>query len=57
MSLFVIGYNYFDGGNLPFPNYILSSTTPPSGRSGVNVPAWTGKFSANEVYAGLRVFV
>ncbi|MFC3907529.1 outer membrane protein [Legionella dresdenensis] len=53
-----VGYNYFDGGKLPFPNYITSSTTSPNaalGRNGVTVPAWDGRLTANEVYAELRV--
>lgn len=56
-TTFAIGYNYFDGGNIPFPNYILSSLSAPSGRTGVSVTPWSGKFRANEVYAELRVLI
>ncbi|RUR18898.1 hypothetical protein ELY21_06650 [Legionella sp. km535] len=52
-----IGYDYFDGGNIPFPDYILSSLSAPSGRTGVNVTPWKGSFTANEVYAELRVLI
>jgi len=54
-TTFAIGYNYFDGGDIPFPGYILSSLTPPSGRQGVSVTSWTGSLRANEAYAELRV--
>lgn len=53
-----IGYNYFDGGDLPFPNYIDSSTSSPDaplGRNGVLLAAWKGKLRANEAFAELRV--
>lgn len=56
-TTFSIGYNYFDGGNLPFPNYILSSTSSPSaslGRNGVSVTPWKGKLIANEVIGEIR---
>lgn len=52
-----VGYKYFDGGDIPFPSFILSSLSAPSGRSGVNVVPWDGKFRANEVYAELRVLI
>ncbi|MCC5791253.1 MAG: outer membrane beta-barrel protein [Legionellaceae bacterium] len=54
-TTFAIGYNYFDGGNLPFPNYIDGSTSPPDNRDGTTVTAWRGKLRANEVFAELRV--
>ncbi|STX39059.1 outer membrane protein [Legionella feeleii] len=57
-SIVSVGYNYFDGGDIPFPSYILSSTSAPNaslGRTGVSTPPWNGKFRANEVYAELRV--
>lgn len=56
-TTFAVGYNYFDGGDIPFPNYILSSLSAPSGRTGVSVTPWDGKFRANEVYAELRVLI
>lgn len=52
-----VGYNYFDGGKIPFPDYILSSLSARSGRTGVSVTPWNGTFRANEVYAELRVLV
>ncbi|KTD51160.1 outer membrane protein [Legionella quateirensis] len=52
-----VGYDYFDGGKIPFPNYILSSLSAPSGRTGVSVTPWNGSFTANEVYAELRVLI
>jgi opacity protein-like surface antigen len=57
-TTFSVGYNYFDGGNIPFPGYIDSSTSSPSaaiGRNGVTVTPWKGKLSANEVFAELRI--
>lgn len=50
-----IGYDYFDGGKIPFPNYIF--TNPVGGRIGVTATPWNGSFQANEVYAELRVLV
>ncbi|MGQ3892870.1 outer membrane protein [Legionella sp. CNM-4043-24] len=50
-----VGYDYFDGGKIPFPDFILSSLSAPSGRTGVSVTPWRGSFTANEVYAELRV--
>lgn len=52
-----IGYDYFDGGKIPFPDYILSSLSAPSGRTGVSVTPWHGQFRTNEVYAELRVLI
>ncbi|KTC98513.1 hypothetical protein Lgee_1590 [Legionella geestiana] len=52
-----VGYDYFDGGNIPFPDFILSSLSAPSGRTGVSVTPWHGSFAANEVYAELRVLI
>lgn len=48
-----IGYNYFDGGDIPFPTYLLASSTTNS-RS--TLP-WSGTFKANEAYAELRVVI
>lgn len=52
-----VGYDYFDGGKIPFPNFILSSLSASSGRTGVSVTPWTGSLTANEVYAELRVLI
>ncbi|CAM2984307.1 outer membrane protein [Legionella worsleiensis] len=52
-----VGYDYFDGGKIPFPDYIMSSLSAPSGRTGVSVTPWSGSFTANEVYAELRVLI
>ncbi len=52
-----VGYNYFDGGKIPFPDYILSSLSAPSGLTRVSVTPWNGSFRANEAYAELRVLV
>lgn len=52
-----VGYDYFDGGKIPFPSYILSSLSAPSGRTGVSVTPWNGSLTANEVYAELRVLI
>lgn len=52
-----VGYKYFDGGTIPFPDYILSSLSAPSGRTGVSVTPWDGTFRANEAYAELRVLI
>ncbi|MDI9818080.1 MULTISPECIES: outer membrane protein [unclassified Legionella] len=52
-----VGYNYFDGGKIPFPDFIYSSLSAPSGRSGVSVTPWRGRLKANEVFAELRVLI
>lgn len=52
-----VGYDYYDGGKIPFPNFILSSLSAPSGRTGVSVTPWSGSLTANEVYAELRVVI
>lgn len=46
-----VGYNYFDGGSIPFPTYLLAS---PTNFTASTIP-WEGSFRANEVYGELRV--
>jgi opacity protein-like surface antigen len=55
-TILAVAYNYFDGGNIPFPNYLLTqpSSSPPAPPTRSTVP-WTGRFRANEVNAGIRV--
>lgn len=44
------GYNYFDGGSIPFPNYLF---TPVNFTASTH--SWKGRFTANEVYGEIRV--
>lgn len=57
-TTFSVGYNYFDGGSIPFPGYVDSSSSSPDagiGRNGVSLTPWQGKLKANEVFAELKV--